>query len=56
MRADHVLVVIDSLTVWARSGTSGLESIGLSEYEIINQEVMDCTNIAGYLNAPVIGL
>ena len=56
MRADHVLIVIDSLTVWARSATRGLESIGLNEYEIINQGVMGCTNIANYLNAPVIAL
>lgn len=56
MQSDHVLIVIDSLTVWARSATSGMDGLGLSEYEIINQGVMGCTNIANFLNAPVLAL
>jgi replicative DNA helicase len=56
MQTDQILIVIDSLTVWARSAASGLDGLGLSEYEIINQGVMGCTNIANYLNAPVMAL
>lgn len=55
-RAEHVLVIIDSLTVWARSAAKGIEAAGLSEYDIINQGVLGCTNIANHLSAPVIAL
>ena len=54
--SEHVLVVIDSLTVWARSATAGLEMMNLSEYEVINQGVVGCTNIANYLGSAVIAL
>lgn len=53
----HVLVIIDSLTVWAKSAVRGSSDlIGIGEYEIINQGVLGCTNIAGFLNAPVVAL
>ena len=54
--AEHVLVVIDSLTVWARSAAKELEAAGLNEYDIINKGVVGCTNIANYLTAPVLAL
>jgi replicative DNA helicase len=56
MRSQQVLVIIDSLTVWARSAAHGLETLSLSEYDIINQGVVGCTNIATYLKSPVIAL
>jgi replicative DNA helicase len=56
-QASQVLVVIDSLTVWARAAVkSSIDLIGIGEYEIINQGVLGCTNIAGFLKSPVIAL
>lgn len=53
----HVLVVIDSLTVWAKAAVKNqLDVAGIGEYEIINQGVLGCTNIASFLNAPVLAL
>lgn len=56
MQSEQILVIIDSLTVWARSAANGFEALSLSEYDIINQGVVGCTNIAAYLKAPVIAL
>ena len=53
----HVLIVIDSLTVWAKAAIkNSLDAAGIGEYEIINQGVLGCTNIANFLNAPVLAL
>ena len=57
MNAPHVLIVIDSLTVWAKAAVkNSADLMGVGEYEIINQGVLGCTNIAGYLQAPVLAL
>jgi replicative DNA helicase len=53
----QVLIIIDSLTVWAKAATRDMiDLIGISEYEIINQGVLGCTNIATHLKTPVIAL
>lgn len=57
LKTPHVLIIIDSLTVWAKSATKGaVEFAGIGEYEIINHGVNGCLNIANYLNAPVLAL
>ncbi len=57
MRATNILIVIDSLTVWAKSAVRGANDlVGIGEYEIINQGVLGCTNISTFLNAPVVAL
>lgn len=57
MNAPQVLIVIDSLTVWARAAVrNSTDLMGIGEYEIINQGVLGCTNIANYLKSPVVAL
>jgi replicative DNA helicase len=57
MNSPQVLVVIDSLTVWAKAAVrNSADLIGIGEYEIINQGVLGCTNIANFLKSPVIAL
>lgn len=57
MKAPQVLIIIDSLTVWAKAAVKNSSDLmGISEYEIINQGVLGCTNIATYLKSPVIAL
>jgi replicative DNA helicase len=57
MNAPQVLIVIDSLTVWAKAAVrNSADLMGVGEYEIINQGVVGCTNIANYLKSPVIAL
>lgn len=55
--ATGVLVIIDSLHVWAKSATSGIADFaGVGEYDVINAGVSGCLNISNYLNSPVIAL
>ncbi len=57
MNSPQVLVVIDSLTVWAKAAVrNSADLIGIGEYEIINQGVLGCTNIANFLKSPVMAL
>lgn len=56
-KANQTLVIIDSLTVWAKSAVrNSADLMGIGEYEIINQGVLGCTNIASYLKSPVVAL
>lgn len=57
MNAPQALVIIDSLTVWAKAAVkSSMDMMGIGEYEIINQGVLGCTNVANFLKSPVIAL
>ena len=57
MTSPQALVVIDSLTVWAKAAVrNSADLIGIGEYEIINQGVVGCTNIANFLKSPVMAL
>lgn len=57
MNSPQVLIVIDSLTVWAKAAVrNSADLIGIGEYEIINQGVLGCTNIANFLKSPVMAL
>lgn len=57
MQSSQVLIIIDSLTVWAKAAVrNSADLIGIGEYEIINQGVLGCTNIANFLRSPVIAL
>jgi replicative DNA helicase len=51
--AEHVLVVIDSLQIWARSGKlNGGDSA--TEYDAINNALSAAASIAGGLNCPLL--
>lgn len=56
-KSDHVLIVIDSLHVWARSARQvSLETAESSEYDVINSGLDQVSNLAADLNCPILAI
>ena len=53
---EHVLIVIDSLHVWARSARSSGEVASASEYELINAGLNGASQIASDLSCPILAV
>ena len=55
MNAEHVLIVIDSLQVWARSvRATDREAVNASEYDMVNAGLFAAAGIASQLTCPVL--
>jgi replicative DNA helicase len=53
---EHVLIVIDSLHVWARSARSVGSEVASSEYELLNAGLRALTQIASELACPILAV
>jgi replicative DNA helicase len=56
-KSDHILIVLDSLHVWARSSRqSSVETMDISEYETINNGIDAISTLAADLKCPVLAI
>lgn len=53
LKADHCLIIIDSLQIWARS-SRGPMSAPASEYDVLNQSLVTASDIAADLACPIL--
>ena len=53
LKADHCLIIIDSLQVWARS-SRGPMSAAASEYDVLNQSLVAASDLAAEIKCPIL--